>query len=136
MVSSVSDNPLFWLVLVLKVYRCPSNVSSIKCIVLICCTYYFQRGSTFFVYFGFLCKFWPLLCWQLRLGAYSMFLFFSWLYFPLRYQSSPQTHMWEVFLLCGYFSSFPTRFPVCTSIHKSFVSLFVFYILPYLFSKR
>ena len=46
---------LFHLVLVLKVYRCPSNVSSIKCRVLICCTCYFQSSFPFFVYFGFFC---------------------------------------------------------------------------------
>ena len=55
-VSSVSDGPLFWFILVLKVYSCPSNeVSSIKCRVLICCTCHFQSSSPFFVYFGFLC---------------------------------------------------------------------------------
>ena len=52
----MSDHPLFWLVLVLKVYRRPSDVSSIKCRLSICCTCYFQSGSPFFVYFGFLCK--------------------------------------------------------------------------------
>ena len=42
-------------ILVLKVYRCPSSVSSIKCRILICYTCYFQSSSPFFVYFGFLC---------------------------------------------------------------------------------
>ena len=51
----MSDSPLFQLVLVLKVYRCPSNVSSVNFRTLICCTCYFQSSSPFFVYFGFLC---------------------------------------------------------------------------------
>ena len=42
-------------VLVLKVYTCPSNVSSIKCRILICYTCYFQSSYPFFVYFAFLC---------------------------------------------------------------------------------
>ena len=50
----MSDSPLFRLVLVLKVYRCPSNVSIINFRILICCTCYFQSSSPFFVYFGFL----------------------------------------------------------------------------------
>ena len=50
----MSDHPLFWLVLVLKVYRRPSNVSSIKCRISICCTCYFQSGSPF----PLLCLFW------------------------------------------------------------------------------
>ena len=54
-VSSVSDSPLFWLVFVLWVYMCPSNISSIKCRVLILCICYLQSSFPFFVYFGFLC---------------------------------------------------------------------------------
>ena len=51
-VSSVSGSPLFWLVFVLWVYRCPSNISSIKCRVLILCICYLQSSFPFFVYFG------------------------------------------------------------------------------------
>ena len=35
--------------------QAPSNVSSAKYRVLICCTYHFQSHSLFFVYFSFLC---------------------------------------------------------------------------------
>ena len=51
----MSDSPLFWLVLVLKIYRCPSNVFRMNVRIFICCTCYFQSSSPFFVYFGFLC---------------------------------------------------------------------------------
>ena len=80
-----------------------------------------------------------LLCWQLWLGAYPVvfiFLFFSWLCCPLRFHNSPQTCLWEGFLLFGNFSSFRTPSPGGISIPNSFVSIFVFYILPYLLSKR
>ena len=51
-VSSVSDNPLFWLVLVLKVYSCPSNAESqLNCRILICCTCHFWVSSLFFSLF-------------------------------------------------------------------------------------
>ena len=78
-----------------------------------------------------------LLCWQLQLGAYSVgyhyyFFFFSWICCPLRFQNSPQTHLWEGFLLLGNFSSFTTPSSGWTSIHN----FFVFYILSYLLSKR
>ena len=56
----MSYSPLFQLELVLRVYRGPSNVSSIKCRVLICCICHFWGGSPFFVYFDFL-------CWQVSL---------------------------------------------------------------------
>ena len=55
---------------------------------------------------------------------------------PLRFQNSPQTRRWEGFLLFGNFSSFTTPSPGRVSIPNSFVSLFVFYILSYLLSKR
>ena len=82
-----------------------------------------------------------LLLWHLQLGAYSVFCcfcccFFSRLCYLLRFQNSPQTHLWEVFLLCGNFSSFTTPSPGPVSILNSFVSLFVFYILSYLLLKR
>ena len=54
---------------------------------------------------------------------------------PLRFPSSPLTHLWEGFLLCGNFSS-TTPSPGWISIPKSFVSVLIFYILPYLLSKR
>ena len=76
-------------------------------------------------------------CWQLWLGVYSVGFFFpSLLYCPLRFQSSPQTHLWEGFLPCGGFSSFTTPSPGWVSVPNSFVSLFVIYILSYLLSKR
>ena len=80
-----------------------------------------------------------LLCWQLWLGTYSMgffFFFLSQLCCPLRFQNSPQTHLWEGFLLFGNFSSFTTPSPGRVSVPNSFVSLFVFYILSYLLSKE
>ena len=78
-----------------------------------------------------------LLHWQLWLGTYSAgFLFFSQVCRPLRFQSFPQTHLWEEFLLFGNFSSFTTPSPGRVSVPNSFVSLFVFYILSYLLSKR
>ena len=54
---------------------------------------------------------------------------------PLRLQNSPQTCQWEGFLLFGNFS-FMTPSPGQVSILNSCVSLFVFYILSYLLSKR
>ena len=82
----------------------------------------------------------PLLHWQLCLGAYSVGFFFfffpSWLCCPLRFQNSPQTLLCEGFLLCGDFSSFLTPSPGWVSVPKSFVSVFVFYILSYLLLKR
>ena len=62
--------------------------------------------------------------------------FSSWLCCPLRFQNSPQTRWWEGFLLFGNFSSFTTPSPGRVSVLNSLVSLFVFYILPYLLSKR
>ena len=78
----------------------------------------------------------PLICWLLWLGAYSVFSPPSWLCCSLRFQNSPQTHLWEGFLLCGDFSSFLTPSPGWVSVPKSFVSVFVFYILSYLLLKR
>ena len=77
-------------------------------------------------------------CWELQLSAYSVgFLFFSsWLCCPLRFQISPQTHQLEGFLVFGNFSSFTTPSPGRVSVPNSFVSLFILYILSYLFSKR
>ena len=83
-----------------------------------------------------------LLCWQLCLGAYLVFFFFFFFFFtsqfccPLRFQNSPQTQLWEGFLLFGNFSSFMTPSPGQVSIPNSFVSIFVFYILSYLLLKR
>ena len=54
----------------------------------------------------------------------------------LRFQNSTQTRQWEGFLLCGNFSSFRTPSPGWVSIPNSFDSLFVFYILSYILSKR
>ena len=78
-----------------------------------------------------------LLRWELRLGAYSVgffvCLFSSLLCCLLRLQDSPQTLQWEGFLLFG---NFLTPSPGWVSVPNSFVSLFVFYILSYLLSKR
>ena len=73
---------------------------------------------------------------QLQLGLYSVFFFSSQLCCLLRFQNSPQTLLWENFLLCGNFSSFTTPSPGLVSVPNSFVSPFVFYILSYLLSKR
>ena len=54
----------------------------------------------------------------------------SYLFCPLKFQSSPQTCLWQCFLLCGNFSSFMTPSPICVSFPKSFVSVFVFCIFP------
>ena len=43
--------------------------------------------------------------------VFFFFFFFPWLYFPLRLQSSPQTHLWKGFLLCENFYSFMTPSP-------------------------
>ena len=79
-----------------------------------------------------------LLRWELQLGAYSagffVCLFSSWLCCLLRLQDSPQTLQWEGFLLFGNFLLTPS--PGWVSVPNSFVSLFVFYILSYLLSKR
>ena len=64
------------------------------------------------------------------------FFFFSWLCCPLRFQNSPQTLLADGFLLCGNFSSFTIPCPWWVSVPKSFVSLFVFYILSSLLLKR
>ena len=81
-----------------------------------------------------------LLRWKLRLGVYSVgflvFFFSSWLCSPLRFQNCPQSRQREGFLLFGNFSSFRTPFPGQVSTPNSVVSLFVFYILSYLLSKR
>ena len=68
-----------------------------------------------------------LLCWELQLGAYSVGFFFlsSQLCCPLRCQNSPQTRLWEGFLLFGNFS-FTTPSPGWVSIPNSYVPLFVF----------
>ena len=72
----------------------------------------------------------------LRLFCCCYFFFPSWLCCPLRFQNSPQTHLWEHFLLCGNFASFMSPSPGWVSIPKSFVSVFVFYILSYFVLKR
>ena len=79
-----------------------------------------------------------LLCWQLWLGAYFVgffFVFSSWLCCPLRFQNSPQTCLWEDFLLFGNFS-FTAPSPGQVSIPNSFISVSVFCILSYLILKR
>ena len=62
-------------------------------------------------------------------------VFSSWLCCALRFQNSPQTHWWEGFLVFGNFS-FMTPSLIWISVPNSFVSLFIFYILSYLLSKR
>ena len=64
--------------------------------------------------------------------AFCGIFFSSNLFCPLRFQSFPQTCLWEGFLWCGNFSSFTTPSPGRVSISKCFVSVFVFYILSYL----
>ena len=75
----------------------------------------------------------PLLHWYLWLGTYSVGPPPP---PPLRFQSSPLTHLWKGFLLCGNFSCFTTPCPGWVSIRKNFVSVFGFYILSYLLLKR
>ena len=67
-------------------------------------------------------------------GFYFFIYFSSWLFCPLRFQGSPQTHWRECFLVFGNFS-LSTPFPGWISVPTSFVSLFIFYILSYLLSK-
>ena len=68
-------------------------------------------------------------------GVYLFIYFSSRLRCPLRFQNSPQTCQWEGFLMFGNFSfRFPS--PGQVSVPESFVSLFIFYILSYLLSKR
>ena len=74
--------------------------------------------------------------WLKRRPGFPVVFSPSWLCCPLRFQSSPQTHQWEGFLLFGSFSSFMTPSPGWVSIPNSFVFLFVFYILSYALSKR
>ena len=65
-----------------------------------------------------------------------IYLFFSsQLCCPLRFQKSLQTCRWEGFLVFGNFSSFTTPSLGRVSIPNSFVSFFIFYILPYLLLK-
>ena len=83
-----------------------------------------------------------LLHWELQLGTYIICGFYLFIYLssqlccPLRFQNSPQTHQWEGFLVFGNLSSFMTPSLEWFSILNSFVSLFIFYILSYLLSKR
>ena len=65
-----------------------------------------------------------------------VFVFSSRLCCPLRFQNSPQTRQWEGFLAFGNFFSFTTPSLGWIAIPNSFVSLFIFYILSYLLSKR
>ena len=73
-----------------------------------------------------------LLCWQLWLGAYSVgfFFFFSQLCCPLRFQNSPQTRLWEGFLLFGNFSSFTTSSPGQVSFPNSLYLFLSFSFCP------
>ena len=77
-----------------------------------------------------------LLCWQLQLGALNLCVcvcvcvcVFSPLCCPLRFQNSPQTGLWEGFLLFGNFS-FTTASPGWVSLPNSFVSLLSFIFCP------
>ena len=63
---------------------------------------------------------------------FLFFFFSSQLCCPLRFQNSPQTCLWESFLLFGNFSSFRTLSIGQVSVPNSFV----FYILSYLLSKK
>ena len=63
-------------------------------------------------------------------------LFFSGLCCSLRFQNSPQTHLWKSSLEFGNFSSFMSPSPGWVFLPASFVSLFVSYVLSYLLSKR
>ena len=67
--------------------------------------------------------------------GFYLFIYFSWLCCPLRFQNSPQTCLGEGFLLCGNFS-FMTPSPGWVSVPNSFVSLYIFYILSYFLLKR
>ena len=55
---------------------------------------------------------------------------------PLRVQNSSQTCRLEGFLVFGKFASFTTPSLGWVAVPKSFVSLFIFYILSYLLLKR
>ena len=66
----------------------------------------------------------------------GFFFFFSQLRCLLRFQNSPQTRLWEGFLLFGNLSFFTTPSPGQVFVLNSFVSLSVFYILSYLLLKR
>ena len=63
------------------------------------------------------------------------FLFFSQLCCPLRFQNSPQTHLWKHFVLRGNFSSFSAPSAGQVSIPSLFLCFFVFYILSHLLLK-
>ena len=67
---------------------------------------------------------------------WAFFFFLSQLYCPLRFQNFSQTRWWEGFLVFENFSSFTPPSPGWVSIPNSFISLCVFYILPYLLLKR
>ena len=60
--------------------------------------------------------------------GFYLFIYSSWLCYPLRFQNSPQTCRWEGFLLFGNFS-FTTPFPGWVSIPKSFVSFYLLYFV-------
>ena len=68
----------------------------------------------------------------------EFFLFFplSCLCCPLRFQNFQQVCLWEGFLLFGNFSFLTTPSPGWVSVPNSFVSLFVFCLLSYLFLKK
>ena len=67
--------------------------------------------------------------------GFYLVIFSSGLCCSLRFQNSPQTCQWEGFLVFGNFSCFSTPFLGQVSVPDSFVSLFIFYLLFYLFSK-
>ena len=85
-------------------------------------------------------RWWPtkasglLLCWQFWLGV-ILLLLFLWVMLPSEIPKLPTSHLWEGFLRFGNFS-FTTPSPGWVSVPNSHVSLFVFYILSYLLSKR
>ena len=77
-----------------------------------------------------------LLHWQSQLSTYSViFLFFSQLCCPLRFQNSPQTHLWKHFVLRGNFSSFSAPSAGQVSIPSLSLCFFVVYILSHLLLK-
>ena len=69
-------------------------------------------------------------------NLWAFFFFPSCLCCPPRFENSPQTHQWEDFLVFGNFSSFTTPYPGWVYIPNSSVTLFTFYISPYLLLKR
>ena len=127
--------PRFGLLCHIRPFRFSSGRSSL---VLTLRTYNVARPPCPAPLGGSACKRLDHFSWYLWLGTYSVFFptpphFRLWC--PLRFQSSPLTHLWEGFLLCGHFF-FTTPCPGRVSISKTFVSVVVFCILSYLLLKR